>query len=111
MVKQMEFNPDFDNIVVEAILPQMHAISDSIDEHIQREAPVETGALKEASKSVVDDTNGNIEVGVVAGVVNPRTHQLVENYAKYVVEGTSQQSPNFYLELAVEAALQEQRAR
>lgn len=112
MAREMEFNPDFDNIVIEAILPSMRVISKSINKFIPKsEPPVDTGALVEASQSTVDDSTGDIEVGVIAGVVNPRTHQLVEDYAGYVIKGTSEQHANLYLHRATASALQEQRVR
>lgn len=105
-----EMNAGWEAEVIKAILPQMHEIARDVDTGITADAPRRTGTLASATHADVDDLTGEILVSVDPDVVNPETKQRVGEYAKYVIQGTSEQHANDYIGRATAAALQKLRS-
>lgn len=106
----MDLHADWEDTVLRAIIPQMSELAGLIQERIKVNAPVDTGALRDASYAEVDEADSSINIGVDSA--SPAT-----NYARYVVDGHFESGhegyvpANHYLETSVDEALQTWRVR
>lgn len=108
---EVNIHADFEQQILQAIAPQMSDLAEAVNTHLDASAPRDTGTLAEAVHADFNPATGLIDVGVEDGHINPRTGQEASEYAKYVIHGTSREHANDFVGRAVDAALQEIRAK